>query len=216
MPRPCNPDTTPIVATGRVAAGVWIALAWLIVIAPLGCAGQVDDGKANAGATIADSSADAGSDLGDAAGDDGDTDGASDLDTADQDGTTQDTASGDQLGDTAPTVAKTTITSVTPSEGPTGGLTEVEIAGTLLGAVNTVYFGESPAIETFVMDDWTVRAVAPPRPAGLVDITVRSLDADGEAVDVTLPLAYRYIAKMAVFAVEPPQGDVSGGTLVTV
>ncbi|MEY3012575.1 MAG: hypothetical protein RIT45_1310 [Pseudomonadota bacterium] len=109
-----------------------------------------------------------------------------------------------------------TILAVAPGEGPIGGMFDVEITGEHLGGTIAVYFGESPALEVLALDPWTVRATAPPRPAGWVDVTARSLDADGNAVDTTLPMAFRYVSKVAVHAVEPATGDAEGGTLVTV
>ncbi len=224
MPNPSQPSATPSTAPIRAPRRAAWTRAWPTLGAVLGlllasalagpltgCAGPApaDSGTS----TGADAAVDTNAGPDDATLD-GDPGGPQGIDAIAADtGEGDTTPAPDTPGPQLPT---TTITSVSPAEGPTGGLTEVEIAGTLLGDVATVYFGESPAIETFVLDDWTVRAVAPPRPAGWVDITVRSFDADGEAVDVTLPLAYRYVAKMAVTAVEPQQGDVAGGTLVTV
>ncbi len=203
---------------------------WLVVLAGLsaglgGCGEGSDDGAATTGASDAfdASPADVGAD---AAGD-GATEGADAGEPAlgpDSEGATGlgegPIAAQDANEDGAPEPTAEAlgmvIEAVTPAEGPTSGMTEVLITGKGLGQVVTAYFGESAAVETETLDDWTVRAVAPPRTAGFVDVTLQALTAKGDAVEVTLQAAYRYKATMALTAVTPGQGDVAGGALVTV
>ncbi len=113
-----------------------------------------------------------------------------------------------------PAGSETQIVSVTPDHGPTSGLTEVVLLGVGFNEVEAVLFAESPAVDFEIIDDHTVRARAPPRPAGLVDVSVR-LD-DDEATVIKLPLAFRYEAQVSVHKVEPDHGSALGGEVVTI
>jgi hypothetical protein len=119
-----------------------------------------------------------------------------------------------------PTGEKALILAIAPATGPTGGFTDVEIAGLGFDITDQVFFGESPALEVQILDDNTLRAVSPPRPPGLVDIIVRlddAVPAKGiEATEVKLPFAFRYMADVKLGSVHPKKGAVAGGTLVTV
>jgi hypothetical protein len=64
------------------------------------------------------------------------------------------------------------VTSVDPASGPTGGGTEVTIAGTALQYATGVTFGETAAASFEVRSDSTIHAVAPAHAAGAVHISV--------------------------------------------
>lgn len=106
------------------------------------------------------------------------------------------------------------IVSVSPDQGPTAGMTEVQIDGVGFEGAIGVFFDESPAVDFMVLDDYSIRATSPPRPAGLVAVSVRLGDED--ATEISLPLAFRYQAQVTVQSVTPAQGEVAGGEVVTV
>lgn len=107
----------------------------------------------------------------------------------------------------APVIAK-----VDPDEGPSSGTQVVTISGQHLGEAWMVLFGDTPAMDLFVIDDGTLQVTVPPRPAGIVDVTVRSV----ERPDATLAAAYRYVAEVSLSAISPAQGPAQGGTAVMV
>lgn len=89
-----------------------------------------------------------------------------------------------------------TIVSVTPSTGPTTGGTEVIIAGTefteVCGPITclppTVYFGNTPAASTTVLNASTVRAITPPHFPGTVDVRFEQ-----GVSSVTRPAAFTFL-----------------------
>lgn len=101
---------------------------------------------------------------------------------------------------------------LTPDHGPVGGLGTITIHGQHLERATLVRFGQSPALDLQVIDAETLIVTVPPRPAGLVEVTVRS---DGRP-DAVQPDGYRYVAQVAVQAVQPTFGPSSGGTALTV
>ena len=106
------------------------------------------------------------------------------------------------------------INSVDPSVGPAKGGDIVTIEG---NAFNTggmvVTFGDSNALDVFVLDSKRLTCVTPPGNPGLVDVRVFDLDAETSAA---LEYAYRYKRDVLVMSVEPEQGHVSGGEPVTI
>ncbi|MFI7435321.1 PKD domain-containing protein [Micromonospora haikouensis] len=75
------------------------------------------------------------------------------------------------------------VTGVWPDHGPAAGGSEVHISGLMLGSVDEVRFGDTPAASVSVAEDGSVTAVAPVLPAGsAVDVTVV---ADGVTSKVT-------------------------------
>jgi hypothetical protein len=82
--------------------------------------------------------------------------------------------------------AQVTVTSVTPSSGPTSGGTVVTIRGTgfeyRIGSPTLppgVYFGGTEAVEVDLVDETTIRAVAPPHPGATVNVGVDSFGGGG-------------------------------------
>ena len=222
----------PAGAGGQVAS--WLVLLCGLAAGIAACGeDRADEATQETGAdSLGSAATEAGSDAGSVSGSDGGEGAASRNGTADggraggldgegatgADGALVLVPDADEDGAPAPTGESLgmVIESVTPAEGPTSGMTEVFITGKGLDQVVTAYFGESPAVETEALDAWTVRALAPPRAAGFVDVTLRALTAKGDAVEVTLQAAYRYKPTLALTAISPGQGDVTGGTLVTV
>ena len=64
-----------------------------------------------------------------------------------------------------------TVTSISPTEGPTGGATKVTIKGTNFVSGATVDFGTTPATGVTVNSDTSITATAPAG-TGTVDVTV--------------------------------------------
>jgi hypothetical protein len=85
---------------------------------------------------------------------------------------------------TTPLLAAPTITSVIPAEGPASGGTTVTITGTGFGECTIcsprtppeVLFGSTEAESVTLVNETTLRVVTPPRPPGLVQVTVSQFD----------------------------------------
>lgn len=105
------------------------------------------------------------------------------------------------------------IQTVTPARGKSSGFEQVEIIGTGFASGVVVYFGESQAQETFVLDDTRLAVLTPPRIPGLADIRVIDPIAEAEAI---LEDAYLFYNPVGVVAVDPPSGHVLGGDAVTI
>ncbi len=106
--------------------------------------------------------------------------------------------------------APPTVTSLAPATGPTAGGTTVTLTGTHLTGTTAVTFGGAPASGVTVVDDSTVTAVAPPHPAGAVDV---ALTAKGRTAPAG-SYAYRVPAP-TVTGLAPAAGPTAGGTTVT-
>ncbi len=107
---------------------------------------------------------------------------------------------------------------LTPNEGPTSGMQVVTIQGQFLGHVQTVLFGETPALQVDVQDDGQLQVVAPPHPSGVVDVTLRvAADPATKSVpDGKIVKGYRYVAQVEVTAISPKFGPAQGGTALTI
>ena len=84
---------------------------------------------------------------------------------------------------------RTEIVVVEPDRGPEGGGTVVTITGSCFTGASAVLFGSTPARSVTVVNDTTIRAVAPAG-TGLVDVTVVGSSDCGSATDDD---AFRYI-----------------------
>lgn len=104
------------------------------------------------------------------------------------------------------------LSALTPAEGRTSGLEEVQLSGGGLGDVVEVLFGDTPAIDPFPVNDHLLVALTPPRPRGPVDVTVVT----GDGRRATLPLAFAYADPVQVTAVSPESGHWLGGEELTV
>jgi len=108
-----------------------------------------------------------------------------------------------------------TLISIEPLEGLITGGTEVTLTGTGLRAGMVVFFGESEAIDLFVVSSNLAVMRTPPHPAGLVDVSAFHPDVEfGAPRD--LPGAFKYYAELVVGDVEPSEGSIYGGEPVTV
>ncbi|MBF6340968.1 IPT/TIG domain-containing protein [Nocardia abscessus] len=100
-----------------------------------------------------------------------------------------------------------TITSVSPTTGPTSGGNSVVITGTGFTGPTTVRFGGTAT--TFTLDSATqITAIAPPG-TGAVDITVANAGGTSNG------FPYTYVVAVPVIAsIFPNSGPATGGTLV--
>ena len=105
------------------------------------------------------------------------------------------------------------ITGVSPGSGPSTGGDTVTITGAGFAGNAQVFFGESAASGVFVTDTGALSAQTPPRPPGLVDVRVVNPDTEQQSV---LESAYLYYNPVQVVEIEPVEGDVQGGTPVTI
>ncbi|MGA6206400.1 IPT/TIG domain-containing protein [Nocardia testacea] len=101
-----------------------------------------------------------------------------------------------------------TITSLSPTSGPTTGGTSVTITGTGFTGPTTVRFGATAT--TFTLDSPTqITAIAPGGSAGATPVTVTTAQGTSNAV------SYTYLAVPTLSSVSPGQGSTAGGTTVT-
>jgi len=110
-------------------------------------------------------------------------------------------------------VSPLSITEVTPNRGKSSGFEQIEIFGTGFDDGAVVFFGESQAQETFVLDETRIAVLTPPRIPGLVDIRVFDPGKDRTA---TLEDAFLFYNPVSIIAVDPPSGHVLGGDAVTI
>ncbi|MFO0744342.1 MAG: IPT/TIG domain-containing protein [Myxococcota bacterium] len=104
------------------------------------------------------------------------------------------------------------IDGVSPDEGTTPGLQQVEISGTGLRGVTQVFFGDAAALDVFAVSEHRLVCLTPPQNPGFVDVVV--VDADG--IHATLARGFHYRDPIQVTAVEPPSGHWLGGDAITV
>ncbi|MGW4327887.1 IPT/TIG domain-containing protein [Nocardia sp. NPDC004573] len=104
-----------------------------------------------------------------------------------------------------------TITSVSPTTGPSSGGNSVVITGTGFSGPTTVRFGGTAT--TFTLDSPTqITAIAPPG-TGTVQVTVSNADGTSNGV----PYTYTSVVQVPVVsAVIPNSGPASGGTVVLI
>ncbi|MBN1417467.1 MAG: IPT/TIG domain-containing protein, partial [Planctomycetes bacterium] len=105
------------------------------------------------------------------------------------------------------------IASVTPSEGPITGATRTTILGSGFQPDAEVTFGGYAATEILIVSAGEITCRTPAVPAaGAVAVQVRN--ADGQRG--TLASGFTYFGAPDITDVQPPQGPVTGGTLVTI
>ena len=109
------------------------------------------------------------------------------------------------------------VTSMTPKAGLTSGGTEVTLTGTGFTGVTGVRFGPTPATGFTIVDDTTIVATSPPRPAGLVNVWVDWPSGTNPNTPAT-HFAYQDppVTAPTITSVSPNIGDVAGGQQVTI
>src|SRR5207302_784709 len=106
-----------------------------------------------------------------------------------------------------------TVTSLSPSSGPTRGSTSVTITGTNFTDVLRLAFGSATA--TFTVNSATsITAIAPAGTAGTVDVTVTT---PGGTSATASGNQFQYVSASAptVSGISPAFGPMAGGTSVT-
>ena len=113
-------------------------------------------------------------------------------------------------------VAAPTVTSISPTAGPTGGGTTVIITGTNLLATTGaggVKFGATNATSYTINSSTQITATSPAGSAGTVDVTVTT---PGGTSATSAADQFTYVAAPTVTSISPTSGPGSGGTVVTV
>ncbi len=107
------------------------------------------------------------------------------------------------------------LSAVTPPNGPVQGGTEVLLDGANLPPDAVAYVGSLEASGISVLSETRLRLASPLGASGPAsDLRVQAAsDPENEAV---LPAAFQYEAPLMLGQVEPAQGAIAGGTLVTV
>jgi hypothetical protein len=106
-----------------------------------------------------------------------------------------------------------TLTSVTPDNGPEAGGTPVTLTGTdfTTAGTTTVTFGGTAATNLVIVDTVTITCDTPVHAPGLVDVVVTN-----DFGTDTLVGGYTFNGEPTLFGVTPANGQVAGGTAVTV
>ncbi|HTR75729.1 MAG TPA: IPT/TIG domain-containing protein, partial [Solirubrobacterales bacterium] len=113
-------------------------------------------------------------------------------------------------------VERPTVTSVSPSQGPTGGGQTVTITGNELANASAVHFGTAEVKESEFKSDNATQVVVetPIESAGTVDVTVTTA---GGTSSISRPSdEYTYFAPPIVTSVVPSEGPLAGGNTVVI
>jgi cysteine-rich repeat protein len=105
------------------------------------------------------------------------------------------------------------VIGISGTSGPATGGTTVTITGTGFTDATAVSFGDTPAASFVVNGDTSITATAPAASAGTVDVTVTTAGGTS-AADANDQ--FTFIAAPTVSGVDPNDGPVDGGTLVTI
>ena len=109
------------------------------------------------------------------------------------------------------TVPAPTVTSVSPSAGPTTGGTNVTVTGTNLADALSVSFGGVQTVSFIALSDTELAVVTPASAAGTVDVAVT-----GPAGTGTAPDAFTYVAAPTVTSISPSSGPKYAPSPVTI
>jgi large repetitive protein len=108
--------------------------------------------------------------------------------------------------------AAPSVSSISPTGGPTAGGTTVTISGSNLSGASAVLFGSTAAAGLKVSNS-SVTATAPAEPAGTVDVTVIT---PGGASAASAADRFSFVSAPTVTAVSPTTGTAAGGTVVSI
>ncbi|WP_231952599.1 IPT/TIG domain-containing protein [Paenibacillus sp. AD87] len=107
-----------------------------------------------------------------------------------------------------------TITSMSPTSGPTSGGTIVTLTGTNLTDATAVKFGATAAASYTVNSATSITATAPAGSVGTVDVTVTT-SGGTSATSAVDQYTYMAMAAPTIVGLSPISGPTSGGTTVT-
>jgi hypothetical protein len=113
-------------------------------------------------------------------------------------------------GGTTPTAPS--VTSLSPSSGPTTGGTSVTLTGSGFTGATSVLFGGLPGKNLVVVNDTTITVTTPASSSGAHNVQVTT--PNGQSPKVAADL-FTYIGPPAITGVSPNSGPSSGGTNVT-
>ncbi len=105
-----------------------------------------------------------------------------------------------------------TVTSISPTAGPTAGSTSVVITGTSFSGASAVAFGATPAT-SYTIDSATQITATSPAGTGTVDVTVTT-PAGTSATSAADQ--FTYVAAPTVTSISPSAGPAAGGTSVII
>ncbi len=105
-----------------------------------------------------------------------------------------------------------TLSSVTPTTGPTAGGTAVTLTGTNFQEGATVSFGGSAATGVTVVNSTTITATTPAHAAGAVNVAVTN--PTGQSGTLISGFTYGSPTAPTLSSVAPPSGPTTGGTAV--
>ena len=108
--------------------------------------------------------------------------------------------------------AAPSITSISPTLGPTTGGTTVTITGTGFTGATSVDFGSVAATSFSVVSDTQVSAISPPG-TGSVDVTVTTPNGTSATSQAD---KFTYQAAPSITSISPTSGPTTGGTTVTI
>jgi uncharacterized protein YhjY with autotransporter beta-barrel domain len=106
-----------------------------------------------------------------------------------------------------------TVTSISPTAGPSAGGTSVTITGTGFTGATAVTFGATAATGFTVNSATQITATAPSGVAGTVDVSVTTA---GGTSTISAADQFTYVAKPVVSSISPTSGPVAGGTSVII
>ncbi|HEX8979164.1 MAG TPA: IPT/TIG domain-containing protein, partial [Parasulfuritortus sp.] len=107
--------------------------------------------------------------------------------------------------------AAPTVTSISPSSGPTAGGTAVTITGTNFTGATSVTIGGAAATSVVVVNATTITAITPAGVAGAANVAVTTPGGTGTGTGL-----YTYYAAPTVTGISPTSGSTAGGTSVTI
>ena len=116
-------------------------------------------------------------------------------------------------GPTGPAAQPPTVTSISPTSGPTAGGTSVTITGTNLTGATAVDFGTTAATSVTVNSATSVTATSPAG-TGTVNVTVTT--PNGTSTGTAGQFTYNAPAVPTVTSISPTSGPTAGGTSVTI
>ena len=115
------------------------------------------------------------------------------------------------LGQTYIFVVAPTVTSLTPTSGPTAGNTAVTITGTSFTGATAVTIGGTAATGITVVNDTTITCTTPAGSAGSASVLVTTPGGTNSANTL-----YTYTAAPTVTSISPTSGSTAGNTAVTI
>jgi len=124
------------------------------------------------------------------------------------------TAGGTGTGGSYSYMAAPTVTSLDKSSGPIAGLQTVVITGTNFDTTdngNTVTFGGAAATNIIETSDTSMTVTTAAHAAGAVDVVLTT-----PGGTVTKAKFYTYIGTPTIVSIAPDEGDVGGGTNITI